>query len=117
MAKDNLRLDSLENSQAQMRKGLLEYCILLVIARGQVYASDILQALKQDSLIVVEGTLYPLLSRLRQERLVDYEWRESKNGPPRKYYSLTELGQDFLNQLDQAWSELTQSIASLRRKQ
>jgi len=106
----------LENSKAQMRKGLLEYCILLIIARGEMYASDILKELKQDNLLVVEGTLYPLLSRLKTEELLNYFWKESKNGPPRKYYTLTEKGKDALAQLNLTWQELSHSINSLTQK-
>ncbi len=104
---------STENGKAQMRKGLLEFCILLLISRKAVYASDILGRLKEADLIVVEGTLYPLLSRLRTEELVSYEWRESKSGPPRKYYSLTKKGKDTLKDLVTTWKSLNDSIQSL----
>src|SRR5690606_22892843 len=80
-------LMNLENTKAQMRKGTLEFCTLLVISGGPVYASDILKQLKKADLIVVEGTLYPLLTRLKNSKLLTYEWQESKNGPPRKYYT------------------------------
>ena len=80
---------NLENAQVQMKKGVLEFCILHIISRGEVYASDMLEELTKARLIVVEGTLYPLLSRLRAAGLVDYKWVESKSGPPRKYYTLT----------------------------
>jgi PadR family transcriptional regulator, regulatory protein PadR len=102
-----------ENSKAQMRKGLLEFCILLLISKKALYASDILQGLKEADLIVVEGTLYPLLSRLRTDELVSYEWRESKSGPPRKYYSLTKKGKDALKDLIHTWQSLSDSIRSL----
>jgi PadR family transcriptional regulator, regulatory protein PadR len=102
-----------ENSKAQMRKGLLEFCILLLISRKALYASDILHKLKEADLIVVEGTLYPLLSRLRGEELLSYEWRESKSGPPRKYYSLTKKGKDTLKDLVHTWKSLSDSINSL----
>jgi PadR family transcriptional regulator PadR len=102
-----------ENSKAQMRKGLLEFCILLLISKKALYASDILQKLKDADLIVVEGTLYPLLSRLRSDELVSYEWRESKSGPPRKYYSLTKKGKDALKDLITTWKSLSDSIHSL----
>jgi PadR family transcriptional regulator, regulatory protein PadR len=102
-----------ENSKAQMRKGLLEFCILLLISKKALYASDILQRLKEADMIVVEGTLYPLLSRLRSEELVSYEWRESKSGPPRKYYSLTKKGKDALKDLINTWKSLSDSIHSL----
>lgn len=105
-----------ENSKAQMKKGILEYCILAIIKRGEVYASDILEELKQARLIVVEGTLYPLLTRLKNEGLLSYQWVESKSGPPRKYFQLTEDGQQFLNELDQTWEELVNSINQIIHK-
>jgi PadR family transcriptional regulator PadR len=109
---DGLRL---ENVQSQMRKGVLEYCILLVIARGeQVYASDILGALKSSDLIVVEGTIYPLLSRLTRAQYLKYTWIESPAGPPRKYYSLTPRGREALRQMTEQWVAFTTSINALR---
>jgi PadR family transcriptional regulator, regulatory protein PadR len=111
-ADDELRL---ENVQAQMRKGVLEYCILLVIARGdQVYASDILSALKHSNMIVVEGTIYPLLSRLNRAEYLKYTWVESSAGPPRKYYSLTARGSEALKQMTDQWVAFTTSINELR---
>ncbi len=107
---------NLENSQAQMRKGLLEYCILLTIARGELYASDILKELKEDNLLVVEGTLYPLLSRLKTDELLEYRWEESNSGPPRKYYKLTKKGHSMLQTLNQTWETLEKSIKSLTKK-
>jgi PadR family transcriptional regulator, regulatory protein PadR len=104
---------SAENTKAQMRKGILEFCILLIIAEGEAYASDILQRLKEADLLVVEGTLYPLLSRQRTAGLLAYEWRESKNGPPRKYYSLTKEGKENLKELIVTWKSLHSSISSL----
>ena len=100
---------NLENTQVQMRKGILEYCILHIIARGEVYASDMLDELTAAKMIVVEGTLYPLLTRLKNAGLVEYKWVESKSGPPRKYYKLTEIGSDFLKGLTDTWEELTNS--------
>ena len=109
---DEIRL---ENVQAQMRKGVLEYCILLVIARGdQVYASDILSALKTSNMIVVEGTIYPLLSRLNRAEYLKYNWVESPAGPPRKYYSLTDRGREALQQMNDQWVAFTTSINELR---
>lgn len=105
-----------ENSKAQMKKGILEYCILAIIKRGEVYASDILEELKQARLIVVEGTLYPLLTRLKNDGLLSYQWVESKSGPPRKYFQLTEEGQQFLTELDQTWEELVNSINQIIHK-
>lgn len=100
---------NLENTQVQMRKGLLEFCILHIISRGEVYASDLLVELTSAKIMVVEGTLYPLLTRLRKAELVDYRWEESTSGPPRKYYKLTEAGKNFLNNLTGTWDELVNS--------
>ena len=102
-----------DNGKAQMRKGILEFCVLLLISRKELYASDMLQQLKEADLIVVEGTLYPLLSRLKTDGLLSYEWRESKSGPPRKYYSLTKKGKDALKELVRTWTSLSDSIHSL----
>lgn len=102
-----------ENIRSQMRKGILDFVTLLVISRGPVYASDILNALKENELIVVEGTIYPLLSRLRASGLLDYTWQESKSGPPRKYYELTARGKEMLKQLSATWKGLDKSINSL----
>lgn len=99
-----------ENTKAQMRKGVLEYCILSVISEDRVYASDILQRLKEAHMLVVEGTLYPLLTRLKNADLVNYEWEESSSGPPRKYYSLTEDGREFLLGLHETWLELQEAV-------
>jgi PadR family transcriptional regulator PadR len=104
-----------ENTQAQMRKGILDFIVLLVISRGSIYVSDILKELKTHKLIVVEGTLYPLLSRLKNSELLEYSWQESPSGPPRKYYTLTKKGQEMLNQLSLTWKNLSQSIDSLRK--
>ena len=93
-----------------MRKGVLEYCILSIISKEEVYASDILQTLKDAKLIVVEGTLYPLLTRLKNDGLLNYRWEESTSGPPRKYYGLTEMGRKFLTEMDTTWGELVQAV-------
>lgn len=98
-----------ENTQVQMRKGILEFCILHIISRGEVYASDMLEELTSARIIVVEGTLYPLLTRLRKAGLVEYKWVESSSGPPRKYYRLTNEGSDFLLKLDGTWGDLINS--------
>ncbi len=98
-----------ENTQVQMRKGILEFCILHIISRGEVYASDMLEELTSARIIVVEGTLYPLLTRLRKAGLVEYKWVESTSGPPRKYYTLTDEGGEFLSHLDKTWKELVNS--------
>src|SRR4051812_14673119 len=97
----------------QMRKGFLEFCILRIIEKNTSYASDILKELKIANLLVVEGTLYPLLSRLKSQGLLDYSWQESKSGPPRKYYTLTALGKSNLAQMKGAWKELNESINTL----
>lgn len=106
----------IENTKAQMRKGILEFCILLIISKEEVYPSDILKELKEFNLIVVEGTLYPLLSRLKDGGLLEYRWEESKAGPPRKYYKLTETGRNTLKQLEINWKDLSGSINSLIKK-
>ena len=100
----------LENTKAQMRKGVLEYCILSILKNGEAYPSDILLKLKKSNLIVVEGTLYPLLTRLKNAEILSYRWVESQQGPPRKYYSITEKGQDFLTGLDKTWKDLNQAV-------
>ena len=100
---------NLINTQIQMRKGILEYCILHIISRGEVYASDMLEELTSAKIMVVEGTLYPLLTRLRKAGLVEYKWVESSSGPPRKYYWLTDQGEDFLKNLSKTWGELVKS--------
>ncbi len=107
---------NLENTQIQMRKGVLEYCILHIISRGEVYASDMLEELTQARLIVVEGTLYPLLTRLKNGGLVEYKWVESKSGPPRKYYTLTGLGKKFLQGLSNTWQDLLHSTTQITSK-
>jgi PadR family transcriptional regulator PadR len=99
-----------ENTQTQMRKGILEYCVLLIISRGEIYASDIIAELKSAKLLVVEGTLYPLLTRLKNNGLLSYNWVESTSGPPRKYYTLTADGTAILAQLDFTWLELSFAI-------
>ncbi len=99
-----------ENTQTQMRKGILEYCILSIIARDETYASDIIAELKKAQLLVVEGTLYPLLTRLKNNGLLTYNWVESTSGPPRKYYSLSAEGRKVLEQLDATWNELVFAV-------
>ena len=107
---------NLENTQVQMRKGILEYCILHIISRGEVYASDMLDELTAAKMIVVEGTLYPLLTRLKNSGLVEYKWVESKSGPPRKYYKLTDMGNSFLGGLTETWTELVDSTESITKR-
>ena len=96
-----------------MRKGMLEYCIMLLLHKEPAYASDIIQKLKEAKLIVVEGTLYPLLTRLKNDGLLSYEWVESTQGPPRKYYRLTEKGEMFLGELENSWKELSDTVNRL----
>ena len=103
----------IENTQVQMRKGILEFCILHIISRGEVYASDMLEELTSAKIMVVEGTLYPLLTRLRKAGLVDYKWVESRSGPPRKYYTLTKEGGSFLDKLSGTWSDLVTSTGKI----
>ena len=99
-----------ENIKSQMRKGFLEFCILSVIDRKEAYTSDILEALKAADLLVVEGTLYPLLSRLKNNGILTYRWEESTAGPPRKYFCLTEEGKQLLAQLRDEWHAISKSI-------
>lgn len=95
-----------------MRKGILEYCILSIISRGEIYASDIINELKKARLLVVEGTLYPLLTRLKNNGLLSYNWQESTSGPPRKYYVLSPAGLDVLQKLDKTWEELAFAVST-----
>lgn len=99
-----------------MRKGVLEYCTLLILQDQPAYVSDIIESLKEAHLIVVEGTLYPLLTRLKNSGLLSYQWVESTQGPPRKYYELTEQGKAFLGELENSWDELNRVISNLRKK-
>jgi PadR family transcriptional regulator PadR len=104
----------LENVKAQMRKGVLEVCILSLLSKGDGYASDLLNKLKESELIVVEGTLYPLLTRQKNAGLLSYRWEESTQGPPRKYYSITDQGNMFLDELNRSWNELIESVNTLQ---
>jgi PadR family transcriptional regulator PadR len=104
-----------ENVKSQMRKGILEYCILLILNREPAYANDIIRMLQEARLIVVEGTLYPLLTRLKNMNLLNYQWVESTQGPPRKYYALTDSGENFLNELGIAWSDIEETIKILKK--
>ena len=106
----------LENTKAQMRKGILEYCILSVLSRDSCYASDIIKELKEAEVIVVEGTLYPLLTRQKNAGLLSYRWEESQQGPPRKYYELTPEGREYLADLDKSWNELVASVNLIRTR-
>lgn len=106
---------NLENTKAQMRKGILEYCILLTLSKKPAYASDIISVMKTAQMIVVEGTLYPLLTRLKNDGYLGYRWEESVQGPPRKYYELTDTGRQFLNELELSWQDLVDAINQLKQ--
>jgi PadR family transcriptional regulator, regulatory protein PadR len=111
---EKIKAMNIENTKAQMRKGVLEYCILLVLDGKPLYASDIIQELKESKMIVVEGTLYPLLTRLKNDGLLTYRWEESTQGPPRKYYELTDEGRKFLSELEESWSELVEAVSKIK---
>ncbi|MFI5170960.1 MAG: PadR family transcriptional regulator [Chitinophagales bacterium] len=102
---------NIENAQAQMRKGVLEFCILAIISEGEIYPTDVINRLKQSNLLVAEGTVYPLLNRLKTMELLSYKWVESNSGPPRKYYQLTEKGKEFLTALNKTWIELSDAVS------
>jgi len=104
---------NVDNSKSQMRKGMLEYCILLLLRQRPAYANEIILRLKEADMIVVEGTLYPLLTRLKNDGMLSYEWKESTQGPPRKYYALTGEGNEALDQLDAGWNELARTVSIL----
>jgi PadR family transcriptional regulator PadR len=101
---------NIENTQSQMRKGVLEFCILSIIQREEAYPSDIIEEMKKAHLNILEGTLYPLLTRLKNADLLAYRWVESSGGPPRKYFSLTEKGAAFYNELETTWREMSDSV-------
>ena len=107
--KDQVEINA-DNVQAQMRRGVLEYCILSILCKGDSYASPLISELKQAQMIVVEGTLYPLLARQKNQGLLSYRWEESPSGPPRKYYSLTDKGRRALELMDAAWSDCKPSV-------
>jgi PadR family transcriptional regulator PadR len=107
---------NIDKTKAQMKKGVLEMVIFSITSKGEAYASDIITYMKDAQLIVVEGTLYPLLTRLKNEGLLEYRWEESTSGPPRKYYSITELGRKTLEQLHGGWNELVSSINTIIKK-
>ncbi len=102
-----------ENVKAQMRKGILEYCILSILQKDDAYVSELISALKDAELIVVEGTLYPMLTRLKNAGFLEYRWEESTSGPPRKYYKLTSKGEEFLGELRETWTDLKNSVNQL----
>lgn len=105
---------NVDNAKSQMRKGMLEYCVMLLMRKEACYSSDIIVRLKAAELIVAEGTIYPLLTRLKNDGLLSYEWRESSQGPPRKYYALTPAGEQVLAQLDAAWQSLAATVDRLK---
>lgn len=101
---------NIDNLKSQMRKGMLEFCVLLLLSRNDAYVSEIIAKMKAAHLIVVEGTLYPLLTRLKNDGLLSYRWQESTSGPPRKYYAITPLGSQFLAELHNSWNEISQTV-------
>lgn len=105
---------NVDNIKAQMRKGILEYCILSILLKGDAYVSDIISQLKGSEMIVVEGTLYPLLTRQKNQGLLGYRWEESTQGPPRKYYEITDKGRAVLAELDKVWMDLVRVIDNIR---
>lgn len=107
---------NIENTHSQMRKGVLEYCILSVIKRGEAYPGDIIDEMKSAGLQLLEGTLYPLLNRLKKAEILTYRWVESTSGPPRKYFRLTEKGGEFYSLLETTWNELVTGVATVARK-
>jgi PadR family transcriptional regulator PadR len=107
---------NIDKTKAQMKKGLLEMVILNIIEKGEAYASDIIQSLKEADLLVVEGTLYPLLTRLKNEGMLEYRWEESKSGPPRKYYTITEIGRKTAGELVEGWQEMVAAIDLIIKK-
>lgn len=107
---------NVDNIKAQMRKGILEFCILSILSKGDAYVSDIINELKDSEMIVVEGTLYPLLTRQKNQGILSYRWEESTQGPPRKYYAITDKGKAVLAELDTAWSDLVRVIDNIRNK-
>lgn len=110
------RAMNIENTQSQMKKGILEFCILSIIRRGEAYPSDIVEEMKAANLNILEGTLYPLLTRLKNAEMLTYRWVESNSGPPRKYFSLTEKGEKFYKELEQTWTELANGVNALTTK-
>lgn len=111
--KEQIMATNIDNLKSQMRKGMLEFCVLLLLSRSDAYVSEIISRMKDAHLIVVEGTLYPLLTRLKNDGLLSYRWEESPSGPPRKYYSITPMGSHFLNELHQSWCEISKSVNHL----
>lgn len=110
------KIMNIENTKAQMRKGVLEFCILSILSKGEHYPSEIIHKLKKSKLIIVEGTLYPLLTRLKNENILSYRWEESTSGPPRKYYKLTLTGDQFLKELHSTWKELADAVEEATKR-
>ncbi len=108
---------NIENTASQMRKGVLEFCILSVIKQGEAYPSDIIDKMKKANLNILEGTLYPLLTRLKNAELLSYRWEESTSGPPRKYFSLTPKGAEFYKELETTWFELANAVKTLTQSE
>ena len=107
---------NIDNTASQMRKGVLEFCILSIIKQGEAYPSDIIEKMKSANLNILEGTLYPLLTRLKNAGLLAYTWKESQQGPPRKYFLLTDDGRNFLKELDETWKDLNYSVNKTTQK-
>ena len=107
---------NIENTQSQMRKGILEFCIFSIIRRGEAYPSDIVEEMRGANLQIFEGTLYPLLTRLKNADMLTYRWVESNSGPPRKYFSLTPKGEEFYRELEATWNELANAVNTLANK-
>ncbi|MGI8950797.1 MAG: PadR family transcriptional regulator [Chitinophagaceae bacterium] len=107
----------IQNTQSQMRKGVLEFCILSIIRQGEVYPSDIVDRMKAANLHILEGTLYPLLTRLKNAGLLSYRWVESLSGPPRKYFMMTDKGLEFYGDLERTWKELADAVYTLTNHQ
>ena len=105
----------IENTKAQMRKGILEFCILSILNQQDKYATEILDSLKESQMIVVEGTIYPLLTRLKNAALLDYRWEESSSGPPRKYYAITDKGKEVLTELNDSWKALNRAVNKITK--
>lgn len=108
---------NIENTKAQMKKGILEFCILSILSNKEHYPSEIINKMKEAQLLVVEGTLYPLLMRLKNDGLLSYRWEESNSGPPRKYYKLTPIGEQFLTELQITWQELVETVNKTTQQQ
>lgn len=104
-----------KNTISQMRRGILEFCILSLLAENEIYTAELIDRLKTANLLVTDGTLYPMLNRLQRAQLLQYRWEESESGPPRKYYSLTDEGKGFLSNLDKAWMDINQSVETIRK--